>query len=444
MRRRQRGVVLVIALAILAGLVALVASIVASQQIALRAEANRVNAGRARIAAEAGIQRAVASLADTIQDATAATTSTTVSSTAQGQAQTQTDEWYTLGNKGAEKFTVGSGSFRMEIVDAGSMVDLNVAPEAQLNLLPLTTQQIAALLDWREATPTARTEGAKDDYYNALPKPYNTSLRRFQSVGELLDVRYFTPPDIWQVNSNATSAQQLPVLADDRQPVLADLVTTDSSSALLNPSGSALINVSGQPAPALVPSLTAVGISGPTANLIAGITQGQNPPPNSPSYADLGAVFQAVRNASATDRAAILDNVTVGAATKKEGLLNLNTATEATLMSLPNMTADLAQGIVNYQATGFTKLSDLLLVSGFSDATALQNFAKFFTVRSSVFLVHVVGECNGSQIALEGVVDTSSGVPRLVKMHDQPYSDMPTRWGWSDETTNETVLVEAK
>jgi len=420
-------VVLVIALAMLVGLVALVASVVASQQLALRAEENRINARRARVAASSGVQRAIAALADTIQDASGATTSSTVSSTVQGQAQMQTDEWYTLGDKGAEWFTVGTGRFRMEIVDAGSLANLNTATEQQLNTMPLTTQQVASILDWRETGTAARTEGAKDDYYNGLTKPYNAKLRAFDSVDELLDVRYFTPSDLYQITENSTSAVALPTLADGRQAVLADLLTVDSNAQQLQPNGQAMIGV-GQGANNVQQRLQQY--FGADAQRIA-----QNVPYNS-----LGDVFA---RTNSNNYGNVLDYLTTSTAPRIAGKINLNTASEAVLMTLPNMTQDLAQGIVNYQSTGFTKLSDLLQVSGFSDANNLRQFAGYFTVRSSVFLVRVVGEANGSTIALEAVVDTSSGTPRVIKMHDQPYSDMPARWGWSADVTNETTLVEA-
>ena len=430
MRRRERGVVLVIALAILAGLIFLVASIAASQRVALRAEGNRVNARKARVAAEAGLQRALAALSGTVQDTTNPTQGGAVSGTVvQGQAQTQTDEWYTLGNSGDEKFTVGAGSFRIQIVDAGGFVNLNVAPEAELNQLPLNVEQVASILDWRETGANPRTQGAKDDFYNALSKPYNAKLRRFDSVDELLDVRYFIPADLWQVNSNTTGSTALPNLADGRQPTLADLVTTDSFSSQLAPGGGPLVNVNTQGSAG---RLQQAGMSPQGAEAIQ---QGGT------AYADLGAVLARVGQ---NDYGPVLDNVTTSAATRVEGKINLNTASESVLMTLPEMTQDLAQAIVQYQSTGFTKLSDLLLVSGFNDGNNLRRFAGYFTVRSSVFLVRVVGECNGSQIALEGVVDTTSGTPRLIKMYEQPYSDMPTRWGWSDETTTETVMVEAR
>jgi type II secretory pathway component PulK len=429
-RRRERGVVLIIALAVLAGLVALVASVAASQQLAVRAEANRINSVRARIAAEAGIQRALAAIAGTIQDTSTATTGTAATgTTVQGQAQLQTDEWYTLGNKGEERFTVGGATFRIEIVDAGSLVNLNTALEAQLNQLPLTTEQVASLLDWREVGTTARTEGAKDEYYNALEKPYNAKLRRMDSFDELLNIRYFTPVDLYQVNDNSSTTTPLPALTDGRQAVLYDLATVDSFNAQLQPSGTAMVNIN---TANVSQRLVQAGMSLQTAQTLA-------PGTAAPSFADIGAVLATVRNPA--DQAIVLDAVTTSPATRVEGKINLNTASEAVLMSIPQMTQDLAQGIVAYQSTGFTKLSDLLQVSGFTDTNNLQRFAPYFTVRSSIFLVRIVGECGGTQVALEAVVDTSSQAPRLIKMHDQPYSDMPTRWGWQPDPTNDTVLV---
>lgn len=422
--------VLIIALAVLAGLVALVASVAASQQLAVRAEANRINSVRARIAAEAGIQRALAAIAGTIQDTSTATTGTAATgTTVQGQAQLQTDEWYTLGNKGEERFTVGGATFRIEIVDAGSLVNLNTALEAQLNQLPLTTEQVASLLDWREVGTTARTEGAKDEYYNALEKPYNAKLRRMDSFDELLNIRYFTPVDLYQVNDNSSTTTPLPALTDGRQAVLYDLATVDSFNAQLQPSGTAMVNIN---TANVSQRLVQAGMSLQTAQTLA-------PGTAAPSFADIGAVLAAVRNPA--DQAIVLDAVTTSPATRVEGKINLNTASEAVLMSIPQMTQDLAQGIVAYQSTGFTKLSDLLQVSGFTDTNNLQRFAPYFTVRSSIFLVRIVGECGGTQVALEAVVDTSSQAPRLIKMHDQPYSDMPTRWGWQPDPTNDTVLV---
>ena len=422
--------VLVIALAILAGLVALVASVAASQRIALRAEENRINEQRARVVAQAGIQRAIAALADTIQDPSTAAEGTTSGTTVQGQAQTQTDEWYTLGDNGNERFTVGNATFRLQIVDAGSLVNLNTALEPQLDRLPLTVEQVAAILDWREVSTTPRTEGAKDDYYNSLEKPYNAKLRRFDTVDELLDVRYFTPPDLYQVNDNVSGTVTIPNLTDGRQPVLVDLVTVDSYSQQLQPGGAAMINVGrgGATGAALANRLRQAGLARSAQALQNG------------NFADMSAVINAVNQA---ELGPALDALTTTATPRVEGKMNLNTVSEAALMSLPNMTEDLAQAIVNYQSTGFTKLSDLLQVSGFNDKNTLRQFAGAFTVRSSVFLIRVIGEAGDSRVALEAVVDTSSNAPRLIKMHDQPFPDMPTRWGWATDPTSDTVLVEA-
>ncbi|RYG81062.1 hypothetical protein EON77_07855, partial [bacterium] len=169
--RRERGISFVIVLAVLTALVALVAGFAATQRAAVRDSIGRSERLRARVAAEAGLQRGLAELATVSADRTEPTT--------------LADEWATLGQNGAEEFTLASGSFRIQIVDASGRIDLNTVPLEVLTNIGLTDEQANSLLDWREtATTSNRADGAKDSYYNALPKPYNARLGRLQTVDE--------------------------------------------------------------------------------------------------------------------------------------------------------------------------------------------------------------------------------------------------------------------
>jgi general secretion pathway protein K len=47
----------------------------------------------------------------------------------------------------------------------------------------------ASILDWRDKDQLSRVNGAENDYYNALPDPYNCGDSDFKSVEELLLVR---------------------------------------------------------------------------------------------------------------------------------------------------------------------------------------------------------------------------------------------------------------
>src|SRR4051794_6040341 len=127
-RSKRAGVTFIMTIGVLAGLVAILAAAAATQMVAIRSTGNRMWERRARLAAESGIQRALATLA-----------------TQDPNATLQQDDWYTLGQEGDENFIVGDASFRLQIVDASGLVNINTAPEQQLQLMPLTTEQIESL-----------------------------------------------------------------------------------------------------------------------------------------------------------------------------------------------------------------------------------------------------------------------------------------------------------
>ena len=207
-RRAQRGGVFVIALAILAGLVAVVVSVAATQRAAYHAATNRIEARRAEIAAFSGLQRALAEFGT--QDANIATLQ---------------DAWAVLSTLGQERFVVGRDDFRLEIVDGSAFLNLNTINEDQLRNMPMTTEQIDSILDWRSANQDPRPEGAKDEFYNNLAEPYNTKLGNFDSVDELLLVRGFTPAALYEVQTDVVNTSTISSGSTQQQPVLAEILT---------------------------------------------------------------------------------------------------------------------------------------------------------------------------------------------------------------------------
>ena len=125
---KRRGAILVMTLAVLTAVIAVLAGAAAMQQLAFKAAINRTDRERARLMAESGLQRALTSLASQNPNAT-----------------TQNDEWFTLGTSGNDKFLLDDGSFRLQIVDANSLVNLNTAAQEQLLRLPLTEEQVRVL-----------------------------------------------------------------------------------------------------------------------------------------------------------------------------------------------------------------------------------------------------------------------------------------------------------
>lgn len=419
--RRERGISFVIVLAVLVALVALVSGYVATQRAAVRGSVGRSERIRARVLAEAGIQRAMAELSTVAEDRT--------------QPTTLSDAWATLGQNGAEEFELNGGSFRMQIVDGSGRLDLNTATEQTLTNLGLTPEQVDSLLDWRETAPTSsRAQGAKDDYYNGLPDPYNARLGRLQSVSELLLVRGFTTDALYRVgylNENSTASSVSP---GDQEQALADLTTVVAYSPNDDPDGNGRLNLNAATvnAAAIVQRL---GISQAAAQAIV---DGR---PAGTGFTSLGQVLAlpAIQGDQNAWRQ-ILDRTGISGE-RVDGKINFNTAPVEVLAALPGVGTEYAQTIVDRQSgTGFTNLSEILDVN--SQLAFAQAIADYATTRSATFLVRSVGRAGETTVALTATVVFEETAVRLLRVEEAPFGDMPTRWAWDDVTTT-TSLQEA-
>lgn len=419
---RKRGVVMVVVLAILAGVITGVAIYAMNQRDAVDTVANRTQQRRARLAAEAGIQFALESLqavADAPQDPV-----------------TLNDDWATLGNTGADYYRVGNETFRVQIVDNSSFLDINTITEATLTNLPITQEQIDCFLDWREAGDTARTDGAKDEYYNALPHAYNASEGPFQTVNELLQVKNWTPDTLYNVQTNTVNSGR----TNNNQPQLPliDILGLNCYSGTYNPEGNGKTNVNQA-------NLTAQQLSQNAQITLAAATaiiQAKQARPNG-QFTLLSQVLSVpgIQNNQQNIRG-VLDRMTIQAGTRIEGHININTATAEVLSYIPGITEDLANQIVDSRPSdGYQQLSDILSVS--QDITFLGGVADTLTVNSQSFKVRSVGKAGKMTVTLEAIVTITNNVPTILRVEEAAFADMPTRWGWEEEA-NENTLLEKK
>jgi len=94
----------------------------------------------------------------------------------------------------------GEGSFVLRLGNESGKMDLNSAEEDTLRLLfdsfGLDEDQVSvivdSILDWRDKDDLHRVNGAENDYYKSLDKPYLCKNGDFDSVEELLLVRGIT------------------------------------------------------------------------------------------------------------------------------------------------------------------------------------------------------------------------------------------------------------
>ncbi len=407
-RRLDRGGVFITTLIVLTGLVAIVASYAASQRVSFQAKQNRVDKMRAEQMADSGIQRALAQIA--LIDSTATTT--------------KQDEWATLGTTGSDRFLVSDGSFRLEIVDASARVDINTATQEHLSRLPLTSEQVDCLLDWRSPELTPRPEGAKDEYYSNLPIPYNTALRPFFTVDELLQVRGFTPATLYEQAEVNNSNQFLVQGSVEDQPLLIDLIMVGQLSRNTGAGGQNMVNANTASAQQLAQILG----NQPLANQIV-----QNRP-----YTNLQDLLTR-NNVTTQSVGPILDGVTVSTLQQIGGRVNLNTASEAVLNSLPGMTPDVSQAIIQRQDSGMTALSEVASIPGMT-IEILRQIADLITLNSQTFLIRVIGTYGSAQVTKEVFVEITTEGPRIRRMDTPEGENLLTRWGWQQEPSNDIDL----
>ncbi|HWA83953.1 MAG TPA: type II secretion system protein GspK [Fimbriimonadaceae bacterium] len=417
-RNTRSGGALLITIGVVASLVAIVLTATSTEQVTLRAISNRTAARRARMMAESGIQQAIATLSSQSTSET-----------------TQQDDWYQLGQTGATRYVVGRDAFRIQIVDGASLINLDTAPEAQLDRLPLTQEQIDSLLDWRTGGETPRADGGKDDYYNNLTTPYNAKLGALTSLDELLLVKGFTPKTLFEPQTDTFSTNPLPSKSDGTQYTLYDLCTVDSVSTIGSGGGGGAAGGGGR-----LPNintitqanqLTSRGISAAVATrIIAG--RGR--------WTTYNALL-GIPGMTMQDARLLVNDFSISNATTASGKINVNTASDAVLESIPNMQPDVANAIITQQSSGLTSLGDLFNVSGFQLAVARQVLDSL-TTNSQTFIVHSMGSAGDARCSLDAVLSISANGAKILKITRLPYADMSKRWGWDDQATTDNVLLE--
>jgi general secretion pathway protein K len=114
------------------------------------------------------------------------------------EADIETSQWRINVDIPPEKF--GAGDFQVRIGNESGKIDINQASEPMLKMLldvfDLDEKEKSiiadSILDWRDENDLHRLNGAEDDYYRSLKRPYECKDADFDTVEELLLVRGVT------------------------------------------------------------------------------------------------------------------------------------------------------------------------------------------------------------------------------------------------------------
>ena len=343
------------------------------------------------------------------------------------------------------------------ISDEESRLNVNVASADELGKLDgLTSDVVAAILDWRDPDDVVTPGGAELEYYASLQPPSQPRNGPLQTVRELLMVRGFssdllgsdTPPADALDEPGANQAENS---LNNLNPGLAGLLTVDSSPQDVSASGGDRVNVQS----ADERSLT--GVRGITSDIARAIVayRGQN---QFKSIADLLDVT-AAQNKSGLGAAAagdqgnqdqsnpapdgqspnaqassngpkvisqdllmdIADELTISDGDLK-GAVNINTASLDVLSCLQGVTRDLAQAIISYrQSAGFfPNVAYLLKVDGMT-RDIFKQLAPRVSVRSDTFRILCEGRvgAGGTRQRIQEIVRmTADGLTTLSYRED--------------------------
>ncbi|MFM7322530.1 MAG: type II secretion system protein GspK, partial [Armatimonadota bacterium] len=326
------------------------------------------------------------------------------------------DEWATLGSSGDEEFELDGATYRLQIVDAGSLIDINSVTADQLALLPIESEQSDSLLDWREGGTVPRSSGAKDEYYTSLETDYQAARAPFRTVSELLLVKGWTPRNLYGLVDEVQTTASVPTDADGNPLPIAALLTVGSGAPNTTAQGTNRVNIN-------VANLSANVLVQFGLNLQTAIRVAQGGP-----YNNLRELLLAP-GVTPDVQQRILDGATAVATQRVEGLVNVNTASQTVLETL-GLTSDIASAVVSRQSPGFATLGELGTVPGL-DGPELARIADRVTLGGDTWLVRAQGRSGAVTLSAEAIVGVRDGRTRVLGWAPTPDLGTPAWWGWS-------------
>jgi len=328
---------------------------------------------------------------------------------------------------------------RFGVIDLSSRVNINEADEATLKRLPnLTGGQVDAILDWRDRDDTIRTSGAEAGYYERLDFPYSMRNGSFQTMRELLLVRDVTDETYYgedrnlngllDENENDGSRSWPTDNADGTLNVgLASLTTIYSYERNVDQMGVNRLDVNKASAGDWVAKFTFTKILADAVIKkrgngkfnqfwdMVGIKPEKNAKedPNEPE--------DAVREIDLAWVANHLESLTNTDDKRLPGRINVNTASKDVLLTVPGMTDEKADDIINWRdaAQGpFARLGELL-TSKVLDEKEFKEIVPHLTVRSNVFEIHSRGRTPwGVEHRITAVVDRGASPVKVLYWYE--------------------------
>lgn len=419
----KRGSVLIIVLWVAFGLIALTLYFAQSMSFEMRASDNRAAAIEAEQAI-AGVARYVSNVLATVREPATLPNAANYRS----EAVPIGDATFWLIGRSERKVAADQPSFGL--VDEASKLNLNapwLTVDLLMNLPRMTAELAGSILDWRDSDSNVTDGGgAETDTYQRLNPPYRCKNAPFESVEELrlvngayLDLIYGDDANLNGALDPNENDGDSSAPADNRDGRLdagfLDYFTVYTRQAALDPYGSNRVNVTALNNQAtraqLLAALTTAGIG--NAQEIVGRVQ------SSTSVLH----FYILSQMSEEEFMKIETSLT----TTNEGLVNVNTASEAVLSCIPGIGLENAPTLTAFRLSNPNRLDTIAWVKDTLDQTVAIQAGRYLTGRTYQFSADIaaVGRHGRGYKRVKFIFDTSEGPPMIRFRQDL------THLGWA-------------
>jgi DNA uptake protein ComE-like DNA-binding protein len=336
---------------------------------------------------------------------------------------------------------------RFGLTGEASKLNLNRALEARLAKLPKMTAGLAqTLADFLDADDTARPEGAEQEYYDSLPRPYGVRNRSLSTLEELLLVRGFTPALLYgedanmnfrlDPNENDGDERFPPDNKDERLDLgLRQYLTVAAYELNQDNDGVPRTDLNDPTDP-----LPGVELPAALTNYIAALRQNKIQLSHAADLLEAklkvkdnrGKEVELSSGVGKAELPTVLDLFTATAEQRLEGLIDVNTAAAPVLQTVPDIDDALADSIISARRSlGPEQRSTIawLYQEGVVDATLFKKLAPFLTARSLQFSFRVTGYSipSGRYRVFDVMIDLAGGSPRTIYLRDLTRLGLPFR-----------------
>ena len=450
--RSRRGSVLIIVMWTCLGLVSLTLYFANSMSAELRAADNRVTEIEARQAVAGGIRYAGYILANFATNGAVPNVADYKSEALPvGEAQ-----FWMIGRDNSQ---IPTSAPVFGLIDEASKLNLNTATRAMLTELPsMTPELVEAIITWRRAANAqagggADTGGGSESVYARLEPPRLNKGGPFESVDELRLVVGATLDILLGEDTNRNGALdaneddgESSAPRDDQDGQLLsgifEYITVHSRQPNTRADGTRRVNVtngSGQNRQQLIQLLLSKNIEQqrvativnlafgpPTGQGGSGGPGGQGGQPARPDLTSV-AEFMVASGMTAEEFVLIHADITTATGATQQGLVNVNTASEAVLACIPGIGLANASTLAAYRMANPDVLTSFAWLTRVLPPAAIRQAGRFITDQSYQFTADIaaVGRFGRGYCRQKVVFDTRTSTPRIIFHQDL------SAYGWA-------------